>query len=89
MVHIASFRSVSTPKIIYFVLVYFILNELSSSHFLTFEIFIKISSLESLVTYHPKNRKNFHLSQNLTKLFQVIRFHETNLTAQSVLSSEI
>ena len=56
MTHIAScvhlsFSSVSAPK-------QFILNELSSSHFPTSEIFVKILSLESLTTYHPKNRKN-------------------------------
>ena len=36
----------------------FILNELSSSHFLTSDIFVKILSLESLATRHPENRKN-------------------------------
>ena len=46
------------PETIYLFLVHFILNELSSSHFLTFEIFIKILSLKSLATYHPENRKN-------------------------------
>ena len=45
------------------------LNELSPNHFLTSEIFVKISSLKSLATYHPENRKIFRLSQNLTKLF--------------------
>ena len=77
------------PETIYFLSVHFILNELSPSHFLTSEIFIKISSLKSLVTYHPKNRKVFRLSQNSTKLFWVTRFRETNLTAQPVSSSEI
>ena len=47
---------------IYFFSVQFILNELSSSHFLTSEIFIKISSLESLTTYYPENHKKFRLS---------------------------
>ena len=46
------------PETIYLFSVQFILNELSSSHFPTSEIFIKISSLESLATYHPENRKN-------------------------------
>ena len=46
------------PETIYFFLVQVILNELSSSHFLTSDIFVKISSLESLATYHPENRKN-------------------------------
>ena len=44
-------------KTIYLFLVQFILNELSSSHFLTSEIFVKISSLKSLTAYHPENRK--------------------------------
>ena len=34
-------------------------------------------------------RKIFRLSRNLTKFDRVARFRETNLTAQSVLSSEI
>ena len=46
------------PETIYLFSVHFILNELSSSHFLTFEIFVKISSLKSMATYHPENRKN-------------------------------
>ena len=54
------------PETIYFFSVHFILNELSAIHFLTSEIFVKISSLKSLAAYHPKNRKNFRLSQNLT-----------------------
>ena len=57
------------PETIYLFLVQFILNELSSSHFLTSEIFVKISSLESLATYHSETRKNFLLSQNSTKFF--------------------
>ena len=57
------------PKNFYFFSVHFILNELSPSHFLTSEIFVKISSLKSLMTYHPDNRKIFRRSQNLTKLF--------------------
>ena len=43
---------------IYLFSVQFILNELSSNHFPTSEIFVKISSLESLTTYHPENYKN-------------------------------
>ena len=47
-------------EMIHLFLVQFILNELSSSHFLTYEIFVKISSLESLVTHHhQENRKNY------------------------------
>ena len=46
------------PRTIYLFSIQFILNELSSSHFPTSETFVKISSLESLATYHPENRKN-------------------------------
>ena len=46
------------PRKIYFFSVQFILNELSSSHFLTSDIFVKISFLKSLATYHQENRKN-------------------------------
>ena len=49
------------PEIIYFFSVQFILNELSSSHFPTSEIFVKISSLELLATYHLENRKNIQI----------------------------
>ena len=69
------------PEIIYFFSVQFSLNELSSSHFLTSEIFVKMSSLKSLVTYYPETRKKFRLSQNSMKIFWVTRFHETNLAA--------
>ena len=54
---------------IYLFLVHFILNELSSSHFLTSEIFLKISSLNSLATYHPENRKNIPLVLEFDKNF--------------------
>ena len=57
------------PEKIYFFSVHFILNELSSSHFLISKIFVKISFLESLTNYHPENRKKFHLSQNSKKCF--------------------
>ena len=73
----------------YFFSVHFSLNELRPNHFPTFEIFVKISSQNSLTAYHPENRKIFCLSQNSTKLFWVIRFRETNLTAHSVSSFEI
>ena len=46
------------PEAIYLFSVQFISTELSLSYFLTFEIFVKISSLESLATYHLENRKN-------------------------------
>ena len=89
MVHIISFGSIfASKKSIYFS-VHFIVNELSSSHFITSEIFVKISSLKSLATYHLEIRKIFRLSHNLTKFFYVTRFYERNLTTQSVSSSEI
>ena len=88
MIHIASFGPVLPRNNLLFS-VHSILNELSPNHFLTFEIFVKISSLESLTTYHPENRKNFRLFHNSTKLFWVTRFRETNLMAQFVSSSEI
>ena len=77
------------PKTIYLFSVQFILNELSSSHFPTFEILVKISSLKSLVTYHPETRKKFRLSQNSTKFDVVTRFCEMISTVKSVSSSEI
>ena len=43
--------------------------KLSSSHFLTSEIFIKISSLESLTTYHPENRKNIPTVSEFNEIF--------------------
>ena len=60
MTHISSFKSIYAITI-YFFSVQFILIELSSSHFMTSEIFVKISSLKSLATYHPKNRKNISI----------------------------
>ena len=58
------------PETIYFFSVLFILTELSSSHFLTSEIFIKISFRESLATYDLENRKN---------ILTVSEFNETFL----------
>ena len=57
------------PEIIYFFSVQFSLNELSSSHFLTSEIFVKISSLESLTTHHPENSKNIPTVSEFNKTF--------------------
>ena len=45
------------PETIYLFSVQFILHELSSSHLLTSEIFVKITPLESLVTFHLETRK--------------------------------
>ena len=53
-----------------FFLVQIFLNELSSSHFPTSEIFVKILSLESLATHHPENHKKF---------LTVSEFDETSL----------
>ena len=54
---------------IYFFVIKFILNELSSSHFLTSEFFVKISSIESLTTYHPENRKNILIFSEFDETF--------------------
>ena len=69
------------PETIYLFLVQFILNELSLSHFLTSEIFIKISSLTSLATYYPKNsdcliiRRNFSGSLDFARrIYGAIHF---------------
>ena len=77
------------PGNFYFFSVHFIVNELKSSHFLASEIFVKISPLKSLTIDHPEIRKIFRQFHNSTKFFLVTRFHETNLTAQPVSSSEI
>ena len=50
--------------------------------------FSKIS-FSSFSLYDLKIRKLFRLSRNLTKFDRIARFRETNLTAQSVSSSEI
>ena len=57
------------PETIYFFLIQFILNELSSIYFLTFKIFAKISSLKSLATYHLENRKNIPTVSEFDKTF--------------------
>ena len=54
---------------IYFFSVQFILNELSSSHFLTSNIFIKILSLNSLMAYHLENRKNIMFVSEFDETF--------------------
>ena len=56
-------------RTIYFFVIKFILNELTSSHFLTSEFFIKISFLESLTTYHPENRKNIMIFSEFDETF--------------------
>ena len=58
-----------SPSLSYLFSVQFILNELTSSYFLTFEIFVKISSLESLTTYYPENRKNIPTVSELDEIF--------------------
>ena len=57
------------PEIIYLFSVQFNLNELSSNHFMTSEIFVKISSLESLATDHPENCKNISTVLEFDKTF--------------------
>ena len=74
MVHIAPcvhllFGSMSTPKQFISFQFNLFLNELSSSYFMTSNIFVKISSLESLATYHPENRKNILTVSEFNKTF--------------------
>ena len=54
---------------IYLFSVQFIFNELSSSHFLTFEIFVKILSLESLANYHSETRKKILIVSEFDEIF--------------------
>ena len=57
------------PEEIYLFSIQFILNELRSSHFLTSEIFVKISSLESLATYHLETRKKVLIVSEFDEIF--------------------
>ena len=57
------------PETIYLFSVQFILNELSSSYFLTSEVFVKISSLESQETYHPETRKKILIVSEFDEIF--------------------
>ena len=57
------------PETIYLFSIQFILNELSSSHFLTSEIFVKISFLESLMTYHYEIRKKIPIVLEFDEIF--------------------
>ena len=72
------------PVSISFIIIEYSLN---ICHF--FENFLKSRFQVSLYTCRLKIHKIFRLSRNLTKFDRVARFHETNLTAQSVSSSEI
>ena len=76
---------------IYFVPVSILLVLLEYSlHIYHFSRFFFKSRFEvSLYTYRLEIRKIFRLYQNLTKFDRAARFRETNLTAQSVSSSEI
>ena len=56
-------------KTIYLFSIQFILNELNSSHFLTSDIFVKISSLESLANYHSETRKKILIVSEFDKIF--------------------
>ena len=80
-----------SPETTYFVSVsiLFIQFEYSLHIYLFFEIFLKSRFQVLLYTRRLEIRKIFRLSQNLTKFNRVARFHKTNLTAQSVLSSKI
>ena len=68
----------------------FIYPTLIFFNYLTFfEIFLKSNFHVSVYTCRQEIRKIFRLSHNLTKFDREARFRETNLTAQSVSSSEI
>ena len=69
MTHFASFGSVYIPKQFLSFQFNFFLNELSSSHFLPSEIFVKISSLKSLMAYHPENREIIPLVSEFDETF--------------------
>ena len=56
------------PETIYLLLVQFILHELSSIHFMTSEIFVKISSLELLATYHSETRKKIPIVSEFNEI---------------------
>ena len=72
------------PVSILFILIEYSLNICHFSRFFKNLVFRFHSTLVRL-----EIRKIFRLSRNSTKFFRVTRFRETNLTAQSVLSSEI
>ena len=67
--HVSISHSGSCLEIVYFFSVQFLLNELSSSHFLISEIFVKISSLKSLTTYHLENCKNIPIVSEFDETF--------------------
>ena len=60
---------------IYFFSVQFSLNELNTNHFLIFEIFVKISSLKSLATYHSENRKKIPIILEFNENFSQDEFN--------------
>ena len=57
------------PETIYLFSIQFILNELNSRDFLTFEIFVKISSLKSLATYPSKTHKKILIVSKFNEIF--------------------
>ena len=67
----------------------FILTKYSLHIYHFFKIFLKSRFQLSHYTYRLEIRKIFRLSPNLTKLDRIASFCKTNLTAQSVSSSEI
>ena len=68
MIHIASFRFVSA-RIIYFFSIHFILNELSSSHFLDFRDFRKKLVLEVIDNLSPRKSEKFPLVSEFDETF--------------------
>ena len=67
----------------------FILREYSLHIYYFSRFFLKSHCQVSHYTRRLEIRKIFRLYHNLTKFDRVARFRETNLTAQSVSSSEI
>ena len=80
-----------SPETPYFVPVsiLFILREYSLHIYYFSRFFLKSRCQVSHYTRRLEIRKIFRLYQNLTKFNRVARFRKTNLTAQSVSSSEI
>ena len=80
-----------SSEITYFVpiLISFILREYSLHIYYFSRFFLKSRCQVLHYTRRLEIRKIFRLYQNLTKFDRIAKFHETNLTTQSVSSSEI
>ena len=73
------------PVSISFIIIEYSLNIYHFSRFFSNPVF----NFHSIPVRRLEIRKIFRLSRNSTKFDMLDRFHETNLTAQSVSSSEI